>query len=395
MYDELNLVLNYIIDAIAENELVQRHNELAQLYETARTAPTPEVTAQILAKQKEIRTAQDEIEPQGWDTIRIKVFEQFGATSVLGKRGDARLQKELNQFSNDPHGASQTATRFSSEITAVQSRAQQAISGLGSLLEDPEKLPEGKQMVQLVFDEFVAIDEFDELVHQAHEWDVILKSLKHLLPEPDEEAHLYKIQKSSPVIIIVVAGVPLIFAILKITKEVLDIVEKLWTIRKLKAETKAAEFDGELKQKMIDNLTEAEEKKLDGLVEEKVKSIMDDYRPKLSDTQANQAETAVRYNIKKIYNFTVQGGAVNIIDDEVEEGEETLEQAEFAPTYAKNKELLKTNGETLLLAKFERKEEETAEQLAENEVKTAPKKSVARAKSAGKSSEAETPTEEK
>ena len=37
-------------------------------------------------------------------------------------------------------------------------------------------------------------------------------------------------------VIMIIAGVPLILAVLKITKEALDIVEKLWSIRKLETE---------------------------------------------------------------------------------------------------------------------------------------------------------------
>lgn len=375
MYEELKSVLDYIVSSIVDSELVELHKQLAQYYEQARTSPSAEVTENITATQKKIKSAQESTEPKDWDKIKLRNFEGFGATTVLGRSGYSRLVKELSQHSNDPHGASQVAERFSTEITSLKQRAEQAINSLGPLLAEPEELPKGKQKIQLVFEDMVAIEELESLKDQAREWDIILKTFRHMVPEPDGEAKLYKMYKSSPVVIVIIAGVPLIIAVLKITKEALDIVEKLWSIRKLKAEAKVAELDADIKQTMLDNLTQAEEKKLDELVEEKVKTVIDEYRDKLSKTQVEEAENAARYNLKKIYNFTVKGGAVNIVDGEVKDGNVKIEQSQFSPTYSKAKELLKSNEGALLLASFSKKEEQEAEDLAAQEVEKPKEKS--------------------
>jgi len=392
MYDELKFVLDYVVEEIDSYELVKLHKELSTFYEQTRTSPTPETTKNIVDKQSEIEEAQNEIEPQDWDVIKIRIFEQFGATGVLGNRGYARLVKELSQFTNDPSGASQTANRFSTEIAALKQRAESSISGLGELLGEAEELPEGKKRIQLVFDNLVSVNKLDDLEFQAGEWSVILDNFKQILPQAQEEPTIYKIYKSSPLVICIAASLPIIVIISKVAKYVLDVVQQLYDIQLTKQKIKESKIDITAKEKALEIYNQEEEKQLNKLVDEKVKELMSGYKKELDKGQANVAENAAKYILKKIYNFTIQGGNVNLVDGDVEEGEIKIEQSQLAPTYELIRKQLKSNGELLKLAAFTQKEEEVAQSIAEMPVEEKPAEVKPEPKKRGRKPKTETST---
>lgn len=369
MFNELRAVLNYITEQIAEHGLVDLHQQLVQFYAQARTAPSPEVTESINEVTTSINDVQKSIQPMDWDELKLKIYKDFGAPSVLGITGHKRLLLQLAQHTNDPNGASETIKTFSDEITQIKQRADQAIASLGSLLTTKEELPEGKKQVQLVFEDMVAIDSLGNLIEQAKEWDLILKTFRHMIPEPDAEAELYGISKYSPTIFELAAGAHLIWAVLRITREALDITEKLYSIRKARVEIKVLEMDAVLKDNAIKALNEGEEKELKKLVAEKTKSYLAEIKSVMSKPQLAAAEPATNYTLKKIYNFTVQGGNVNVVDGEIEHKDKVIEQSKLVPTYKKIKELISGDGEVLKLASFEKGEEKEAKKTVKKEPK--------------------------
>jgi hypothetical protein len=368
MYNELEEVLRYISQQIDGHELISLHTQLASSYSKAHSEPSEEVTQAIKDSTAKIHKAQEAIEPKEWDVVKTKIFQKFGATTVLGIHGHERLIEEISQLSNDPQGAAKIAERFASEITSIKTRAEQVINNLEPLFADTTPLPKGMKQIQIVFDDQVSIEGFETMEQQAGEWKTIMKVFKNAVLTPQEEAKVWKIYKASPTVIIVIAPENMILAIGAVTYLALQIVEKLYSIRQLKLEIRKGELDVEYADKMFKIVEEQEEKKLNNLIEEKVGEAMKKFLPKHEGNNANIAKQAVKHNIKKIYNFVVRGGNVNLIDQEIKDQDTTITQSQLSDTYSKLRKQIQKGETPLLLAKFTEPETKAAEKFAGEEV---------------------------
>lgn len=365
MYNELEEILRYISQQIDKYELISLHTQLASSYSKAHSEPSEEVTRTIKDNIVKIHKAQEAVEPRDWDIIKTRIFQKFGATTVLGTHGYNRFVEEISQLSNDPQGAAKIAERFASEITNVKTRAEQIINNLETLFTDTVPMPKGMKQIQLVFDDQVSIDGFETMEKQASEWKIIMKVFKNVVLTPQEEARVWKIYKASPTVIIVIAPENMILAIGAITYLALQIVEKLYSIRQLKLEIRKSELDAEYADKMLKIAEEQEEKKLNNLIEEKVGEAMKKFLPKHEGNNANIAREAVKHNIKKIYNFVVRGGNVNLIDQNIKDENVTITQSQLADTYGKLRKQIQKGEMPLLLAKFTEPETKATEKFTE------------------------------
>ncbi|MCX6704636.1 MAG: hypothetical protein NTZ07_04320, partial [Candidatus Woesebacteria bacterium] len=366
MYGELEEVLTYIPQKIDEYGLVALYRELAALYDKARNEPSSEVTNQMQDLLKRIDVDQNKIEPNDWGLIKLKIFENTGAPNLIGKKGFQNLKDEISSLTNDPNGVKEILMKYATGIEELRNRMEQALNNLSPLFVSKNVVPESMRKIELVFENKVSVEDFGNLVDQSREWNLIIKNLKIMTGASDGDVKIYSISKSSP-LVIVIFGVPVtIWVLAKIVKEVLDIIEKLMTIKKIKLEIKAAQLDIELKATTISSFEIAEEKKLNELIEEKIEIIMVKIGKNLPLQQLNEAKNAARYSIKKVYNFTVSGGSVNLIDKVKDNENETYSQAQFFPVYQKTKELLETSKEPLLLAKFSPSEKSSANKRVKN-----------------------------
>ena len=371
MYEELETVLQYITSKIQEHDLIQIHEQLANLYERARSEPSEEVTSNISELKKKIENIQKKLEPRDWDNVRLKIFNKLGAQRVLGESGFKNLIKKMLQFSNDPHGTSQAIKEFSAQITKLKQNAENAMNSLESLFSEKETVKEGWNKIQIVFENNVSMDTFQDMIDQSREWNIILQNFQFLFTKPTEKSKLWRIYKASPTVFVIISPMEQTFAIGSIALVALGIVEKLYSIRTLKLEIKKTEMEKEATDKMIELTEFQEEKKLNNLIDKEVKEIVTRYIPKSDDTtKRNQAKVSTNYIIKKIYNFIVQGGNVNLVDGKVKYKNVEINQNQLNPTYHKLKQLLNENNTPLLLAKFTKEEKNKAQNILKKPFKT-------------------------
>lgn len=349
MYGELEEVLKYISQKIDEIEAIRLYRELATLYEQARNEPNPEVTNNLKTKIDEIMEAQKKIEPQNWDTVKMKAFEKLGALKLLGVDGADNFIAELESFSNDPHGVSELCTRYANDIESLKKRIEQAIGNLEPLFSDKEELPKGRRRVEIVFDKNVAVEKFGDMATQTREWDLILKSLKFTVPNSPDDGRIWKIYKSSPTTFIFIIPTEQAFSMLSIVAEALSIIASFLTIKLLLSQTRQAPLPIEAKEGIATIIAEAERKQLDEKIGESVDGLVKDSN--LSGTEKNLAKTSFSYILKKVYNFFVGGGTVNPLDSVKDQKENNRTQG-FSLKYQQTVQTLKTKKETLLLAEF-------------------------------------------
>lgn len=355
MFEELGSVLRYISQKISELQLVEFHNQLASFYEQAATAPSEEISTNITETTKRLEEAQREIEPVGWNNIQRDIFVKFGASDLIGLGGLRSLKSETGKFSNDPRGVSQVFSRFSSQISELKTKTDQSAGNLEKLFIEGEEVPDGMQKIQIVFEEKVAINKFDDLINQAHEWDVILKTFKMMLSKPPQDPVVWKIHKGSPTIIVVVAPSEMVQIITLTVTAALSIVASLLNFRMLKLQIQKTEMDNEITAKMLEMVQAQEETNLEKLAEENSTKLASEAKIVQKDSI-----TAATVNIKKIYNFAINGGSVKKTDNEEVQDEAAKTQlVEQELTFQKLKELISKDNGQLLLAKVSSQEEKS------------------------------------
>lgn len=360
MYGELEEVLRHIPQKIEETEIITLYRELATLYEQARNEPNAETTTNIQKKIEEVIDAQVKIQPQNWDSVKMKAFEKLGAMELLGIDGSDSFVKELGSYSNDPHGVSELCNRWAADIENLKKRVEQAVNSLESLFADEESLPKGKRRIEIVFDKDVAVDRFGDMATQAREWDLILKTLKLTVPNSPGDGQVWRIYKINPTTIIFIIPVEQASSMLSIVADALGIIASLLTLKLLMSQTQRTPLPAEEKEGISTLIQDAEKKQLAQAIDESVEGLVKDSG--LTGTERNVAKTSFTYILKRVYNFFAEGGTVNPLDS-VKDQKENKRIENFSLKFQEIVHTLKTKKETLLLAEFSPKEKKELKEV--------------------------------
>jgi hypothetical protein len=379
MYTELKNILQYIIDKLNQYELNKLYSQLAQLYEQARTTPSEAVTTEIEKIKSEIITAQNDIEPSNFDDLSIRIFYSFDSKGVLGLRANEKMAKELANLGIDPHGASLVLQQFANEITVMLNKANNAINSLQEIFGKSEEIPDGMHKLQIVFEGEVNVETFNALQEQSKDWEQILKVATQIFPDGYPSSKITKIYKASPAIIIVVAPVGIVTAIASAVFYALKIKEKMLDIKKLELDVEKQQLENT--KAFLDMLKSEEKTKLDNHINEATTEILKKYKDKIGDQHIHIAEGATKVIIKELYNFTVKGGQVSLVDgskdEEASEHEFKNLNKRFKEIKNKEKDL---NFPKLLLTGISKEELEEIN----NKQKEADKKTTSKAKTSEK-----------
>lgn len=364
MYGELEEVLKYISQKIDETEIARLYRELSTLYEQARNSPSAEITDNIQVKVDEITNSQTKIQPINWDTMKMKAFDKLGASKILGLAGSENFAKELESFSNDPHGVSELCTRYANDIETLRKRITEGLNNFEPLFEDKESLPKGMRRIEVVFDKNVSMDKFSDMATQAKEWDLILKVLKNTVPSSTEDGKFWRIYKSSPTTIIFYVSIDQGFSMLSIIDVVLSIIASLLTIKMYKIQTQQSQLPPESKEKISQIIDEEERKKLEQEIENGVDELVK--KSELSGTQRNVAKTSFTYIVKKTYNFFVEGGTINPLDS-MRDQKDATKSNNFTLKYKDVVNKIHSKKEQLLLVEFTTQETKKIDEVVDDQ----------------------------
>jgi len=314
MLNDLVFVLRYIKSVTEEYNLPDLYTNYANALTQISQSSTEELQNQLKDYKERIQKAHKQLEPKGWSYSQIKVFDRFGAKNVLGDVGYANFQKALSENAANTPGAVKEINQLSQGITQLLTNATNIISGLGTLGEE-EKLEENLSVIQIVFDEEVAIDDLPQLHHQSKEWERIIRAFSLLADVAPEKTKIISISKGTPLSILLVT-IPLISkAIYHVVKsfielwhEILEIKESAIKIEKIKVELYGEKFD------LFEKIDKYSRERITEIIETVVKNY---HLKGLDETKLNYAKASLLKAGPDLYNFITKGGKV----DTAREGE--------------------------------------------------------------------------
>ncbi len=322
-------VLSYIDKVINENNLPNLYQELINLLNQAQSSPSPENSAQLLQKKEQIEQLQTEIQPKGWDFLKLKLFEDYGADKFIGIKAKKALESIFEKYQADPAGAAQQVQEILNNLTNFNQTTKNLLSNMTNLAtQGGEELEKGKQLLQLVFDKDSSVETLNDLEKYSKEWRIILLAFSRLTKDPAEESKIFSIQKGSPLVVDLALAVLVAKAIGIVVKELLSIYEKILSLRKLNLEIEKLQLENASL-----GMKQDEEKLLDGNVERIVGVLMEKFSNKLEGTNdTKEVNTALVKAIDLIYRFIDNGGRVDISE---EDGSTDSLQMQLADKYKK------------------------------------------------------------
>ena len=197
MLNDLIFVLRRIKEVIESSNLPSLYNSLAGLIQQASNASTTELQSQIRQIKDQIREAHNQLSVDGWSYSQKQVFNKFGATGVVGIDGLKRFDSSFSENSGVPLAVVSELSQQANAITQLLTNTNNVLTSLGGLSE-VEKSEDGKGIVEIVFQEEVAIENLNDLSNQSVTWEKIIRAYSILADEAPENTKIIATNKVNP-----------------------------------------------------------------------------------------------------------------------------------------------------------------------------------------------------
>jgi hypothetical protein len=189
------------------------------------------------------------------------------------------------------------------------SNASNVLTSLGGLATELE-VEEGKSVIQIVFDEGVAVDTFKELADQSKDWKDIIRAFSLLAGEAPEKTKIIATSKGSPYTIWLATarfiGETLCETIkpcIELYKKVLEAKEKALLLEDMKVGVDGKKFE------LFKTIDEYERKRVMEIVES-IGVINGNIN--VSESDKNEAKNALTKVGPKLYEFITKGGKIDV-----------------------------------------------------------------------------------
>lgn len=362
MLSDLIFVLKHIKAIIDEYGLPSLYAQYVSVLSQIASSSTPELQQQLKDYREKIKEAHEKLEPVGWTHNQLKYFKQFGASSVLGKEGWEKFLQALADNSANTPGAVEQINILNKEITQLHTNANNILTSLGTVATELE-IEEGKSVVQIVFDDEVAIDTFIDMAKQSDEWKDIIRAFSMFAKEAPENTKIIASSKGSPYMVWLltarVVGETICATIkpfIELYKEVLSAKEKALTLEDMKIGIDGKKFE------LFETIEAYERKRIMEIIESIGEIRANGH---LTEEEKNEAMNALRKAGPKLYDFITKGGKVDVSKKDGDR--KAFSNFQLEPAYQET-EKLEVKVQKLLAARKkaeEKKEEKPAEKPKE------------------------------
>lgn len=243
-------VLRHIKDGIegGQEQLPDLYDDFGITLTKIAVASTPELQQELKGYKEQIVAAHNKLEPSGWSFSQLHIYETFGAKGVVGLEGTAAFDKALTENAANTPGAVTALKALQTQITKLQTDTNNVLNSLGGLAKE-DVVPNGQEVVQIVFDKDVAINDFNDLAKLSEEWKQIIRAYCLLVGEQPENIKIIASNKTNPYSFWLAAAPLFAKAIhdtidpfLEIYKKVLEAREKSLALESMKVDVDGKKF---------------------------------------------------------------------------------------------------------------------------------------------------------
>jgi len=335
MLNDLYKTLQHIDESITSTAILNLYAQLINLYRQAAQSYTPETDQQIKETLKQITEAHQQIEPSGWTNQHRSIFNQLNKNDAVGLVASQRLVQAINGNAANLQGAIHKIEELRQYIEQLQQNSKSILKSLDKPEEEELDVPREYELVEIVFEEGVAIENIVELNENSKSWQTIIRAFSLLAKEAPEKTKIIKASKNSPFFLILSAP-PLIARAIKATiSPLLDIRQQYLETELTKAELDKKKKLNEAIAKELDKMHADEE---NAQIERISKEVVANYKAEgLGKADENEASNNIVKAIAELSKFINAGGKVDVSTKE--NGDTNSSVMEFAVVYRKINEL--------------------------------------------------------
>jgi hypothetical protein len=364
MISDLVFVLKHIKQVIEEYNLSDLYTNFTNTLQQISQASTPELQQALKDFKTRIKEAHQKLEPEGWSYSQLKIFKLFGAKNIIGIPGLQNFQNALSENAANAAGAIEELNRQREKISQLLTNATNIITSLGDLAKEME-IEKGLTIVQIVFDEKVAIETLPDLFNQSKEWKEIIRAYSLYAGEAPQKTKIVATSKDSPYTIWLATTRLIADAIYKtiepfvtLYQQILKAKEHALVLEDMKVDVDDKKFG------LFKKIDEFERKRIEKIME----SIAKINKTKsLDQTQRNEARNALLKSGPKLYNFITHGGKV---DTSKRNGNQKVFSSFQLETKYQEVHKLKNRVQQLLTAKCEREKKKEKVEVIKKSVKS-------------------------
>lgn len=349
MLKDLLFVLYFLKQTLEAVGLVAVYTNFTNTLQQISASSTPELQKQLEDYKEEIKVAHESLEPEGWTFPPLQIFERFGAKEIVGKNGFTNFQNALIENAANTPGAILAINLQKDNIIKLLSNTTNILSSLGGLVTET-MLDEDKTVIQIVFDEKVAINNITELSKLSNEWNSIIRAYSLLAKTSPEHTKIIAASKSNPFSLILSTSPIISKAIYFTIKPFLDIWNEVLKLKMNALSLESMKLDlHKKKYDLYKDIDEYERKK----ITETIETVTATYHAnKMIEAEINEAKVALISAGFDLYKFLTDGGKV----DTNKEGEKssTSDKLQLEPAYH-NIHLLKVEVQKLIESKKAKK----------------------------------------
>jgi len=333
---ELLKLINWIEENINGNQIIQKYTALQNGINQNVNIRNNQPRQSFDSQKEALITVLPELNFDQLSLEQINLLEKFEIKDSIGIKGVQIIEDILYKKSLDIAAAAQEITQITQKLTAANTKFTAIKSSLESVFDslEDEEVPDDSVFMRVYFHGNSAIKDVSQLKRLGGLWYDIGRGIAMANGKSPEDFKIVGAQKGSVVLeLVVIAGIAtsvstILLAGLKVTEKVIDILKKVEELKKLKLVNKNIALDLE---------KEAEKERIEG-----VKNITSEIvkKLKLKPKEEGDKITALEKSIKKIIDFTENGGLIDFIqpnDEDVENANGELK--EFRENCAEIREL--------------------------------------------------------
>ena len=303
-------VIEYIIDSIEEQSLIQKYQHLVTSLNQVRQNPNPNFTNQLQEAKKDVISINELIEPANWNYSKLKLYGIYNSEGLIGINANQRIIDSFEENQANPTGVAQEVQIMINELTELKNEFENIQNTLEPIFDEfvEEEIPDDKSLLYLFFENEVEIETIKELEKASTQWNRIIKGFARLAKDSTEAPRIHSVEKGS-LILGIIAGATTVVAIAKGVSQLLEVYKKVLEIRKLQLETKKLKLDGDIDKQF--------EKRIESIIEESAQKAVEKLTEELGETDdRNEVKNAVSLALKDIFSFVEKGGRIDYQEKE-------------------------------------------------------------------------------